>query len=191
VITSHSNISRKVVKLEAVSPAGPWHSQNTIQIEYLPGKSNLLGDALSRLVAIETEHIAEGTRPRQTAELASFFPEVHSEIAWQATNGLLELESSAAENKANETIHFSDRDVDFREHGLGRYEDTHESILYYQANVQHTFIEITENDYKLCPDFGSIYKKLYEPKECESAFCTRKSSFAQGNSKFRQLPIGS
>jgi hypothetical protein len=78
---------------------------------------------------------------------------------------MLELECSAAENKANETIHFSDRDADFREYGLSRYEDTHESILYYQANVQQTFIEITENDYKLCPDFGSIYKKLNEPTE--------------------------
>jgi hypothetical protein len=131
------------VKLEADSPAGPWHFQNTTR------KKNLLGDALSRLVAIETEHIAEGTRPRQTAELASLFPEVHSEIAWLATHGLLELEGSAQENKANETIHFSDRDVDFKEYGLGRYEDTHESILYYQANVQQTFIEITEDDYKL------------------------------------------
>ena len=118
----------------------------------------------SRLVAIETENIAEGTRPRQTAELASLFPEVHSEIAWQATQGLLELESSAEENKANETHHFSDRDVDFTEFGLGRYEATHESILYYQANVQQTFIQITENDYKLCPDFGSIFKKMSEPK---------------------------
>ena len=50
------------------------------------------------------EHIAEGTRPRHTAELAFLFPEVHSKIAWLATQGLLELESSAAENKANETI---------------------------------------------------------------------------------------
>jgi hypothetical protein len=104
-------------------------SEYNYQIEYLPGKKNLLGDALSRLVAIETEHIAEGTWPRQTAELASLFPEVHSEIAWLATHGLLELEGPAAENKANETIHFSDRDVDFKEYGLGRYEDTHESIL--------------------------------------------------------------
>jgi hypothetical protein len=56
-------------------------SEYNYQIEYLPVKSNLLGDALSRLVAIETEHIAEKTRPRQTAELASLFPEVHSEIA--------------------------------------------------------------------------------------------------------------
>ena len=63
-------------------------SEYNYQIEYLPGKSNLLGDALSRLVAIETEHIADGTRPRQTAELASLFPEVHSEIAWQASQGL-------------------------------------------------------------------------------------------------------
>ena len=51
-------------------------------VAYLPGKSNLLGNALSRLVAIETEHIVDGTRPRQTAELASLFPEAHSEIAW-------------------------------------------------------------------------------------------------------------
>jgi hypothetical protein len=53
---------------------------------------------------------------------------------------------------------------DFTEFGLGRYEAAHESILYYQANVQQTFIQITENDYKLCPDFGSIFKKMSEPK---------------------------
>ena len=165
MITNHSNISKK--GREVGGRIARWAmalSEYNYQIEYLPGKSNLLGDALSRLVAIETEHIAEGTRPRQTAELATLFPEVHSEIAWQATHGLLELEGSAAENKANETKHFSDRDVDFREFGLGRYEAAHESILYYQANVQQTFIKITEEDYKLCPDFGSIFKKMSEPK---------------------------
>ena len=114
------------------------------QIEYLPGKSNLLGDALSRLVAIETEHIAEGTWPRQTADLALSFLEVNSEIDWQTTQGLLELESSAEENIANEKHHFSDRDMDFREFGLGRYEATHKSILYYPPNVQQTFIKITK-----------------------------------------------
>jgi hypothetical protein len=70
-------------------------SEYNYQVEYLPGNSNLLGDALSRLVAIETEHIADGTRPRQKAELASLFPEVHSEIAWQASQGLLELAFAA------------------------------------------------------------------------------------------------
>ena len=168
VMSDHQSLQYLKKGREAGGRIARWAmalSEYNYQIEYLPGKSNLLGDALSRLVAIESEHIAEGTRPRQTAELASLFPEVHSEIAWQATNGLLELDCSAAENKANETIHFSDRDVDFREYGLGRYEDTHESILYYQANVQQTFITIKEDDYKLCPDFGSIYKKLNEPKE--------------------------
>ena len=100
-------------------------SAYTYQTGYLPKKSNLLGDALSRLVAIETERIAEGTRPRQTAELALSFLEVNSEIDWQTTHGLLELESSAEENIANEKHHFSDRDMDFREFGLGRYEATH------------------------------------------------------------------
>jgi hypothetical protein len=57
-------------------------SKYNYQIEYWPGKKNLLGDALSRLVAIEMGHIAEATQPRQTAELASLFLEVHSEIAW-------------------------------------------------------------------------------------------------------------
>ena len=79
------------------------------QIEYLPGKSNLLGDALSRLVAIETEHIAEGTRPRQTAELASLFREVNSEIAWQTTHGLLELKSSAERTKRLRTTFLRSR----------------------------------------------------------------------------------
>jgi len=55
--------------------------------------------------------------------------------------------------------------VDFREFGLDRYEATHEQILYFQANEQQTLIEITESDYKLCPDFGSIYKKMTEPKQ--------------------------
>jgi hypothetical protein len=73
------------------------------------------------IVAIETEHIAEKTRPRQTAELASLFPDVHSEIAWQASQGLLELESSSNEDNANETFHFSDRDIDFGEFGYGQY----------------------------------------------------------------------
>ena len=91
------------------------------QIEYLPGKSNLLGDTLSRTVAIETEHITEGTRPRQTAALASLFPEVNSEIAWQTTHGLLELKSSAERTKRLRQ-HFSDRNMDFREFGTGRYE---------------------------------------------------------------------
>jgi hypothetical protein len=90
----------------------------------------------------------------------------HSNHPFSSQNRVgLKVYRPTPENKANETIHFSDRDVDFREHGLGRYEDVHKSILYYQANVQQTFIEITENDYKLCPDFGSIYKKLYEPNE--------------------------
>jgi hypothetical protein len=92
---------------------------------------------LSRLVAIETEHIADGIRPRQTAELASLFPEVHSEIAWQASQGLLELDCSNSENIANETNHFSDRDIDFTEFGYDRYEAQHKSILYYQVNVHH------------------------------------------------------
>ena len=168
VMSDHQSLQYLKKGREAGGRIARWAmalSEYNYQIEYLPGKSNLLGDALSRLVAIETENIAEGTRPRQTAELASLFPEVHSEIAWQATQGLLELESSAEENKANETHHFSDRDVDFTEFGLGRYEATHESILYYQANVQQTFIQITENDYKLCPDFGSIFKKMSEPKQ--------------------------
>ena len=168
VMSDHQSLQYLKKGREAGGRIARWAmalSEYNYQIEYLPGKKNLLGDALSRLVAIETENIAEGTRPRQTAELASLFPEVHSEIAWLATHGLLELEGSAQENKANETIHFSDRDVDFKEYGLGRYEDTHESILYYQANVQQTFIEITEDDYKLCPDFGSIYKKMTEPKQ--------------------------
>jgi hypothetical protein len=82
-------------------------SEYNYQIEYLPGKSNLLDDALSGLVAIETEHIADGTRPRQTAKLASLFPEVHSEIAWQASQGLLDLEGSTSKNIANETNLFS------------------------------------------------------------------------------------
>ena len=167
VMSDHQSLQYLKKGREAGGRIARWAmalSEYNYQIEYLPGKSNLLGDALSRLVAIETENIAEGTRPRQTAELASLFPEVHSEIAWQATQGLLELESSAEENKANETHHFSDRDVDFTEFGLGRYEAAHESILYYQANVQQTFIQITENDYKLCPDFGSIFKKMSEPK---------------------------
>ena len=167
VMSDHQSLQYLKKGREAGGRIARWAmalSEYNYQIEYLPGKSNLLGDALSRLVAIETENIAEGTRPRQTAELASLFPEVHSEIAWQATQGLLELESSAEENNANETIHFSDRDVDFREFGLGRYEAAHESILYYQANVQQTFIQITEDDYKLCPDFGSIFKKMIEPK---------------------------
>jgi hypothetical protein len=167
VMSDHQSLQYLKKGREAGGRIARWAmalSEYNYQIEYLPGKSNLLGDALSRLVAIETENIAEGTRPRLTAELASLFPEVHSEIAWQATQGLLELESSAEENKANETHHFSDRDVDFTEFGLGRYEATHESILYYQANVQQTFIQITENDYKLCPDFGSIFKKMSEPK---------------------------
>ena len=168
VMSDHQSLQYLKKGREAGGRIARWAmalSEYNYQIEYLPGKSNLLGDALSRLVAIETENIAEGTRPRQTAELASLFPEVHSEIAWQATQGLLELESSAEENKANETHHFSDRDVDFTEFGLGRYEAAHESILYYQANVQQTFIQITENDYKLCPDFGSIFKKMSEPKQ--------------------------
>ena len=167
VMSDHQSLQYLKKGREAGGRIARWAmalSEYNYQIEYLPGKSNLLGDALSRLVAIETEHIAEGTRPRQTAELATLFPEVHSEIAWQATHGLLELEGSAAENNANETKHFSDRDVDFREFGLGRYEAAHESILYYQANVQQTFIKITEEDYKLCPDFGSIFKKMSEPK---------------------------
>jgi transposase InsO family protein len=167
VMSDHQSLQYLKKGREAGGRIARWAmalSEYNYQIEYLPGKSNLLGDALSRLVAIETENIAEGTRPRLTAELASLFPEVHSEIAWQATQGLLELESSAEENKANETHHFSDRDVDFTEFGLGRYEAAHESILYYQANVQQTFIQITENDYKLCPDFGSIFKKMSEPK---------------------------
>jgi hypothetical protein len=42
-------------------------SEYNYQIEYLPGKSNLLGDALSRLVAIETEHIADGMVPSEPA----------------------------------------------------------------------------------------------------------------------------
>ena len=31
--------------------------------------------------------------------------------------------------------------------------------------MQQTLIEITEYYYKLCPDFGSIYKKMTEPKK--------------------------
>jgi hypothetical protein len=135
-------------------------SEYNNQIEYLPGKSNLLGDALRRLVAIETEHTADGTRPRQTAELASLFTEVHSEIAWQASQGLLELDSSTSENNANETNHFSDRDIDFIEFGYDRYEAQHESILYYQANEQQSFIDIKTDHYKLRHDFASIYKQL-------------------------------
>ena len=60
-------------------------SEHNYQIEYLLGKPNSLGDVLSHLVAIETEYIADGTRPGQTVELASLFPEVHSEIAWHAS----------------------------------------------------------------------------------------------------------
>ena len=53
-------------------------SECDYQIEYLPGKKNLLGDALSRLVAIETEHIAEGTRPRQTVVVSALKQHVHT-----------------------------------------------------------------------------------------------------------------
>ena len=163
VMSDHQSLQYLKKGREAGGRIARWAmalSEYNYQIEYLPGKSNLLGDALSRLVAIETEHIADGTRPRQTAELASLFPEVHSEIAWQASQGLLELDSSTSENNANETNHFSDRDIDFTEFGYDRYEAQHESILYYQANVQQTFIDITPDHYKLCPDFGTIYKQL-------------------------------
>ena len=159
VMSDHQSLQYLKKGREAGGRIARWAmalSEYNYQIEYLPGKSNLLGDALSRLVAIETEHIADGTRPRQTAELASLFPEVHSEIAWQASQGLLELESSTSENNANETNHFSDRDIDFTEFGYDRYEAQHESILYYQANVQQSFIDIKTDHYKLCPDFGSI-----------------------------------
>jgi hypothetical protein len=97
VTTNHSNISKNVVKREAVSPVG---------------------------------HIVDGTRPRQTAELASLFPEVHSEIAWQASQGLLELDCSNSENNANETKHFSDRDIDLTEFGYDRYEAQRISICF-------------------------------------------------------------
>ena len=167
VMSDHQSLQYLKKGREAGGRIARWAmalSEYNYQIEYLPGKSNLLGDALSRLVAIETEHIADGTRPRQTAELASLFPEVHSEIAWQASQGLLELESSNSENNANETYHFSDRDIDFTEFGYDRYEAQHESILYYQANVQQTFIDIKTEHYKLCPDFASIYKQLDSTK---------------------------
>jgi transposase InsO family protein len=163
VMSDHQSLQYLKKGREAGGRIARWAmalSEYNYQIEYLPGKSNLLGDALSRLVAIETEHIADGTRPRQTAELASLFPEVHSEIAWQASQGLLELDCSNSENNANETNHFSDRDIDFTEFGYDRYEAQHESILYYQANVQQSFIDITKEHYKLCPDFASIYKQL-------------------------------
>jgi hypothetical protein len=168
VMSDHQSLQYLKKGREAGGRIARWAmalSEYNYQIEYLPGKSNLLGDALSRLVAIETEHIAEKTRPRQTAELASLFPDVHSEIAWQASQGLLELESSSNEDNANETFHFSDRDIDFGEFGYGQYEAEHESILYYQANVQQTFIEIKTEHYQLCPDFGSIYKQLSLPKQ--------------------------
>jgi hypothetical protein len=107
VTTNHSNISKK--GREAGGRIARWAmalSKYNYQIEYFSGKSNLIGDALSCLVAIETKHIADGTRPRQTAESASPFPEVHSEIAWQASQGLLELDISTSENTANEANHF-------------------------------------------------------------------------------------
>jgi hypothetical protein len=100
VMSDHQSLQYLKKGREARGRIAHWAmalSEYNYQIDYLPGNSNLRGEALSRLVAIETEHIAEGTRPRQTAELASLFREAHSEIAWQATNGLLELESSVAE----------------------------------------------------------------------------------------------
>jgi hypothetical protein len=141
VMSDHQSLQYLKKGREAGGRIARWAmalSEHNYQIEYLPGKSNLLGNALSRLVAIEKEHIAKKTRPRQTAELAPLFPEVHSEIAWQASQGLPELESSSNEDNANEIFHFSDRDIDFSEFGYGQYEAEHESILYYQANVQQT-----------------------------------------------------
>ena len=38
-------------------------------------------------------------------------------------------------------FHFFDRDIDFNEFGLGQIKAEHESILYYQANIQQTFID--------------------------------------------------
>jgi hypothetical protein len=82
---------------------------------------------------------------------------MHSEIAWQAAQDLLELQSSASENKANETHHFSDRDADFIDFGLGRYEDARHKI-YTSIKV----VQFTTNIFMSQPVTTNIVDKLLD-----------------------------
>ena len=137
-------------------------------IEYLPGKKNVVGDILSRLISAESASDAS-TRPRDTSDsLITMNAEVQraTAIYFSASAQLQHYETKHASNdNRDESTHYDPRANDAERMSEGRHEMVHETALFYGVTYGTKIIAITPSDYTKCPDFAVIYDTCRTAKD--------------------------
>ena len=130
------------------------------KIEYLPGKKNVVGDILSRLISAE-DASSESNRPRDTSDsLIAMTPETQraSAIYYKASNHLLHEERR--NDPPEGSLHHQPGAADTNKLLEGLHEMEHESVFFIGASFGNAIVKIEKHHYMRCPDFALIFQAL-------------------------------
>ena len=128
-------------------------SEYEYEIHYIPGTKNVVGDALSRLIAAEG-HKQSTLAFNESENLACMHVETQQTLATiqdieQITHGT---------TNDHTTLHYSDANITFDEFLLEQHPTQTESLLFYRATPAEVNIPVDAASYMECPDFATLYK---------------------------------